>query len=400
MKFRRTAISTPAAVAFALVLAIAVGAVVYAYTLHPASTTSVQTPTGVNTQAPPNPILGITVKSGNSLTAASVSETNAVYNFYSCSLLNGAPFSSSLDLYGVTPTISSLTKGTQSTTTLTSRDFSCGYGVLLIYAGDSTYTDTSKVLGGGNGVPISQYAWILGATKGREDLGVEVSYSALGSPNYQNSNQNLQFIYTNSEFVQTTLSSITVTDSYSGHNIASIGTAANTVTTVKWTIGGISSGDAAARSQLVVYSNDSTSAPVITSNGYGALSFGDNMPFNLPQGVASNNIQTSGNSIVGIGAGNELSLGYASTTRTYQFEYWPGNLNLDKSQVANAIMFDNPAQSVGDTTVSVPITTSFTATSGTGSDVGVSLSVTWIAGNGATTTTAANTVTLWAGTAL
>ena len=387
MKFRKTAISTPAAMAFAIVLAIAAGAVVYAFTSHPGSTTSPnQSSTAVNTNAAPNPILGVTVQVTNTLTGASITPTNPVYNFFSCSGSVGSTWPPS-SIYGDSATISSLAAGTQKTTTLTSKDFACGFGILLVYTGDAQYPDTSKVLSGGNGVPISQYAWINGLTQGRKDLAVKLDYSALGSPNYQNSNQNLQFVFTNSEFAQTTLASVTLTDAYSTHEILSVGTAANTVTTVKWTLGVITSGDGAAISQIIGFTNDSTSAPLI--NAWGTMAFGDNLPFNLPQGVSSGNVVTSGAAISGITFGNAKSQGYASSTRTYQYQYYPGNLNLDSTQLANSFMVDNPAQSVGDTTISLPITTSLTATH---PDVNVSLSIVLIAGDGTTTTLTSNPV--------
>ncbi|MDE1854349.1 MAG: hypothetical protein KGI38_11470 [Thaumarchaeota archaeon] len=384
---KRIAISNIVAAVLVIAFMVAAGAATYAYVtsqVKPGSSAGPTTSAINSAVAAPNPLFGLTVKSGNTLTAASMSETNPAYNFFSCSTLKGSSFSALSTLYGITPTISALTKGTQSTTTLAAGDFSCGFGVITVYAGDATYTDTSKVLGGGNGVPIAQYRWLVATSQGRSDLAVDFLYSALGSPNYAVS-VNLAMIFTNSEFVQTTIGSVTVTTANA--EIGGISTNANTVQIVKWTIGAVTSTDAIAIAKIVINSNDSTTAPVIAS--YGAISFGDVPLANWPAVSGSNFIFTNG-VLSGIGFGNAVSVGYSSSTVTYQYNYWPGATAYDNTQVANALMVSNPAQSVGDTTISIPITLNLGATGTTN----VGLSVTLISGAGAQTIVTTSSVGL------
>jgi len=378
--------------AIILIMAIiATGAVTYAYvssqTKAGSVVTIVQTTTPVNSGQTTYPSLGVTLNTANTLTAASITEVTPAYNFYSCSKLPAnTQFSAITTLYGISPTISALTKGTQAVTKLGANDLTCGYGVLTIYAGTLVYPDVNKIFSGGQGVNIASYKWMPTTTLGRNDLAVQVLYSALGSPNYAIS-PNLAFGYTLAEFVQTTAASVTVTNGYASSTITGIGDAANTNTVVKWTMAAVTSNDAIMISKVLLNSNQSTSSPVITP---GQFTFGDNVPAFSPAVTGTNFQLGATGALSGISFGNVNALGYASATSTFQWQYWPGLNGLDPTQMSNGILVANPAQTVGDTTFNFVISSSFAS----GGHVSLGLSVTLIAGTGALTTVATSTITL------
>lgn len=343
------------------------------------------------------PTLGLTIAPTNTLAGGSVSPTNAVYTFFH---YQGARLSALNTLYGA----SGITLSTSQTTIpLNTQDWASGYVLVSIYAGDTSYTDLNKFVSSTINPYIVQTKWLPVSSTGRLDLVAEISLAAIGLPNYQVA-PNLAATITDPTFVETTLGSVTVTAASSTY--VNIGVVANTVTTIKWTVAGISSNKGAAIAKVLVQDNDSSTAPVVQ---LGNLIFGDTGPFGISStcsgtvcSVAYPGVPYSPPNPSNYAVGGSLTLPFANAaslglgtagTSNYQYLYWPGTGEGQFTQLSNAIILANPSNSFGDTTISLQVTTSYAS----GGHTGIILSITPIAGTGTLSSAITSTITLAAG---
>ena len=370
--------------------------------------TSIQSSNGQVNGVVPN--VGMEYTASDSLAGGSASPSNAVYTWYH---YQGNRLANIQSLVGVSGT--ALTTS-YVTSQLTASDAQAGYILVSAYCGDNFYCDLYKLASVNVNPSIVGAKWIPVTNTGRPDLVLEVSLAALGTPNYATAN-NLLLNVGFPEFSETTLASVAVTDSYTSHKIISVGTTANTLTNLKFTINTISANKAAAVGKVLVFSNDSNTAPV---QSLGNIVFGDTGPFyiasqcgaaqSLPAGqcgvqysgisfsAPSSSSYQNGGSLT-LPFANAQSLGYASATATYNYLFWPGSNQGNYNYLSNALILANPSNSFGDTTVSIQVTSSFTlATGGTAaSTTGITLSIQCIAPTGALQAALTDKVTLSAG---
>lgn len=384
----RKAISTLATAAMVVLLLVVAGSVayfvfvLYPQSIHPGSSTGGTSSGGGSGSQPVIQSLGVEWTSANTLGAGSVSESSEQYNFYG---YQGSQLSSISSLYGVAPALSSISKSTQTTYYPSSKDLAGGFVLMSAYAGSNVYPDTSKILA--SNPAVDNFKWMSVTTTGRNDLVIEIQLSKLAvntavSPN-------AAFTFTNNVFVQTTLSSVTLTDAYTSHQVLNIGTTANTVTTIKATLGAVSSLDGAAIASIAIGDNDSTSAPTVFFQQ--PLSFGDVQPALIP---AISAISNNGGATQ-IANGNFQSTGYISSSLTVNLNLYPGNAGTSTSQIQNSIIIDNPQNSLGDTTLNLPVTTSLASNA----EINFKWTVTLISGAGVLQTPLTDTITLCAAAA-
>jgi len=414
MKPQRQRVASTTAIAGLVILAAMAGMVGYYVFVVNAPKSGVNAGSGVNPN--PNtpasqsacsstgsnfiPNVGVALQPYNTLTSATLSPTNNVqYIFH----YQGSRLSALQSLYGTSGV--SLTT-TTATYALNTADCQGGYVLVSMYGGDTSYPDIVKIAATGNNPSIVYMKWITVTNVGRPDLVAEISLAALGQPQSGVTN-NLQVTFSEQEFVQS--AAPTLTDSYTNHDIKSIGVSANTLTNAKWTLNGMTANTASAIAKIAVFNNDSSSSPYVS---YGNLVFGDTGPSDvLPSTCSSGSCTVSYSGVpftpaaAGSVNGGQLtlnfaaaqSLGYVSATQTFTYQYWPGQGQGNYNYLANAIIIANPSNSFGDTTFSLAITTSYTCTAivcaTAASATGHTLQVTWISGAGALQTALTDKVT-------
>jgi hypothetical protein len=305
--------------------------------------------------------LGIQWTASNDFTGASLTATNPVVNAYQYQ----GPFGSLSSLYGVTPIASGIAAGSTGVSVPVSLSSQTAQHVLIsVYAGDAQYPDVAKLLASNSFIDAAK--WMPVTTTSRNDLVLSVNLAALAAPNLLN-NPSQTLVLNIPEVPQTTLSSIAITcvqctsTGTGTGKIVSLGTSANTIQSITFRIAGVAANQGFAVTRIFFTSNQTVSNIITPSQ----LSFGDNQPIIFPSApvysatpsaflIGTNSFGRS--VITAISYGNAL-VSSSSSGVPGTWEFWPGlTSGFPTNQLSSAIVFGNPSNGPGDTTVSESLT--------------------------------------------